>query len=193
VIEHTIRTVGTGRILRALAICAMVVAASAGSAMADSQYSYQGNLFTDFSVGYSCPPTCALSGSFTLANAIGPDNTVTFITPLTYSFIDGNQTFTPSNSSFMDIGFVTNSSGNIDEWIFEISSNSGNTYVESEAVPGGGDLSGNSSSLAFAANTNPGTWSVVTTPEPSEILLLCVGLIGLVCLRQWKLGQPDGN
>jgi hypothetical protein len=82
VIDYTHKSAVFGRILRALAVCVLAAGACAGSALADSQYTYTGKAFTSFGGGDSCPTTCSISGSFTLATAIGPDNIVFFIMQL---------------------------------------------------------------------------------------------------------------
>jgi hypothetical protein len=197
-IHHTDKAFALGRILRALALCALSAAACASSALADSKYTYTGNTFDSFGNGYSCPTTCSLSGSFTIATAIGPDNVVDFITPESWNFTDGTLNFNTSNSTFFDVGFATNSAGNIDEWIFEIDSNSGMTFLVSEFVgPGTAvDESGNGATGGFAISENQGTWNVSTAPEPSELSLLCVGLMGvisLIGLRQSTLGRSNSN
>jgi hypothetical protein len=196
VIDHTEKTLPLGRIVRAVSFCLIAAALCAGSALADSsQYTYTGNAFTTFSGGYSCPTTCSISGSFTYAT-IGPDNVVTGIIPESWSFTDGTQTFNTSNSSFLDEGFATNSAGIIDEWAFEVLSDSGPTFIASGFVgPGSAfDESINTGTGAIASNSNQGTWAVSRVPEPSELLLLGVGLmslISLIGLRQSTLGRSN--
>src|SRR5574337_838439 len=90
---------------------------------ADTTYTYEGNLFTTFNefvppigTGYSCPPECKITGSFTV---FGPlDNVNGAVTPESYSFTDGNTTWSSSNVfpfnttiSTFDVG--TNGSGQI--------------------------------------------------------------------------------
>jgi hypothetical protein len=195
VIDYTHKSAVFGSILRALTVCVLAAGACAGSALAHSQYTYTGKALTSFGGGDRCPTTCSISGSFTLATAIGWDNIVLFITPESWSFTDGTEKFNSSNSVFEDIGFETNSSGNIVDWVFAVYSDSLPIYIES-AYTGPGtafDLSTNDDTGAFASNTNPGTWAVSTVLEPSELLLLSVGLIGLISLCRMKIGRAASN
>lgn len=168
--------------LRALALCALFVVTFAGAAKADEVYTYTGAPFTTFS-GLSCPSVCSMSGSFTLASAIGPNQTVLNITPLSFSFTDGATTFNSSNSLFQDLGFATDSTGNISLWLFGTFGNGGLSLISANLGPGAaGDSSVNGNN--FATNTVAGTWTAVATPEPSTLLLLAAGLVGLFGLRK---------
>ena len=195
--SYTGKTFALSGILRALAVCVLLAGTYAGSALADSQYTYTGNPFT-FSVGTTCPATCFISGSFTLSTAIGPDSTVYSITPESWSFTDGNFTVSPSNSSlFVGNEFSTNGSGDIDQWNFHVLGLFGwITFTSISQGPYMGDYTADpyfSIPYYYAYNSNPGTWAVSTVPEPSELLLLCVGLIGLVSFGRMKLGRAGSN
>jgi hypothetical protein len=194
VISYTGKTFALAGILRALAVCVLLAGAYAGSALADSQYTYTGNPFTD-SVGDTCPTTCFISGSFTLSTAIGPDNTVYSITPESWSFTDGTFTINPSNSSlFVGNEFSTNGSGDIDQWNFHVIGFFGfTTFTSISQGPSMGDYTFAADPFSYAYNSNPGTWAVSTVPEPSELLLVCLGLIGLISMRQVKLGRAGSN
>lgn len=193
-ISDTGKTFALSGILRALAVCVLLAGVCAGSALADSQYTYTGNPFTD-SVGDTCPTTCFISGSFTLSTAIGPDNTVYSITPESWSFTDGTFTINPSNSSlFVSNEFSTNGSGDIDQWNFHVIGFFGfDTFTSIGQGPSMGDYTFAADPFSYAYNSNPGTWAVSTVPEPSELLLLCVGLIGLVSFGRMKLGRAGSN
>ena len=168
--------------LRALTLCALLVVAFAGAAKADEVYTYTGAPFTVFD-GLSCPSVCSISGSFTLPSAIGPSQTVLNITPLSFSFTDGATTFNSSNSVFQDVGFVTDAAGNISLWLFGTFGNSGLSLISANLGPGqAGDLGANNNH--FAATCAPGSWKAVATPEPSALLLLSAGLVGLLGLRK---------
>lgn len=187
----------------ALLLIALLLALAATS-RADETYTYSGNKFTSFSGTAACPSVCGISGSFTLASAL-PDDAAfpTSPTPLTYSFTDGSFTWTPSNSSLAVFEFGTNSSGGIDAWIISIFQT---TNVEDTLYTCGSSVCGSSfhytgydnsqlvqrSPLDILANAlvvnNAGTWvasaSAGTVPEPSGLLLLGMGIIGLSSIRR---------
>ncbi len=90
-------------------------------------YVFQSVAFTVFSNGASCPPTCQLTGSFTVSQPLPPNinlpvDTIfgpgTF-TPISFSFTNGIQTITDKNSGGGS-GFAVNTdaNGNIVQWNF---------------------------------------------------------------------------
>lgn len=196
--------------IRGLAISlllALVVLNFATPTRADETYSYTGNSFTSFSGSDSCPSVCGISGSFTLASAL-PDSSAfpTTPTPISYSFTDGNFTWTSSNSSIAVFEFGTDSTGDINAWIislYETSNIRDNLYSCGSSVCGSSfHYTGYDNSqlveispfsiLGNAIVTNePGTWiassSSPSLPEPSSLLFLCTGLLGVAGMRRRNL------
>src|ERR1700761_1681669 len=139
------------RFLRALAFGAIIVTVCAAGAMADQVYTYQGVPFDTFS-GDTCPSVCVLSGSFTLSSPIGDNNVVLGITPDSFSFTDGSTILNATNSIFEDLGFQTDSTGNIVAWLFAVSGNT--TTFESSNL---GDPMGDFSFDANGSSANNST------------------------------------
>jgi hypothetical protein len=181
-------------------LCMIVLAPSAS---ADTTYTYTGNPFTFFCALPSCiagtPEVTGfhISASFTVASPL-PDNlpSGTQITPLSMFITDGVFTLTelsvtPSPAD-PDILVGTGPTGQIDRWLFWEASQFGVGGQLSTCGPTFcGELSDFSNTIrGLSYNTNdPGTWTTSTTPEPSSLMLLGTGLVGLAMgLRRKRLG-----
>ena len=181
---------------------------SATPAFADATYTYTGNPFDSFSGNYSCGSECAVSGSFTVANplasnlpstVLGGENSilatgfpVSASQVESFSFTDGNTTFDQNNSYFPNSAILigTDSNGMINDWTVFLQFGPYTNYLYTTNTPGR-DISSNQvgyypyTNLGTALNNdNPGTWSVTDTPEPSSLLMLSSGLIGLGFIRR---------
>ena len=181
---------------------------SAVPAFADTTYTYTGNPFDSFSGNYSCGSECAVSGSFTVANplasnlpstVLGGENSilatgfpVSASQVESFSFTDGNTTFDQNNSYFPNSAILigTDSNGMINDWTVFLQFGPYTNYLYTTNTPGR-DISSNQvgyypyTTLGTAFNNdNPGTWSVTDTPEPSSLLMLSSGLIGLGFIRR---------
>lgn len=162
---------------------------------ADSVYTYNGNDFATY-YGSTCPKECNLSGDFTVASPLGDDFSGA-VTPDTFDFTDGQNTFTNANSN--DDGFYiqTDAEGNIDEWGIALYNyvsnqwyvscdNSASTACETYGVDAKTqDYEYNETYFAYNVN-DPGTWSTGSsgTPEPGTLSLFGIGLIGWAAFRR---------
>ena len=177
-------------------------------AFADTTYTYTGNPFDSFSGNYSCGSECAISGSFTVGNPLASNPSLAVLEgensilatgfPVSssqvesFSFTDGNTTFDQNNSYFPNSAILigTDSNGMINDWTVFLQFGPYTNYLYTTNTPGR-DISSNQvgyypyTTLGTAFNNDsPGTWSVTDTPEPSSLLMLSSGLIGLGFIRR---------
>jgi len=166
--------------------------------MADATYTYTGNDFTAVSSpggGYTMSDS--VTGSFTIASPLG-DNLVAGgsgdITPTSYSFTDGVQTFTnasPPNDG-VDFQFSTNASGVITKWFVfleggGVQDNTIATDTETGSVADHGDQ--DFDQFGGQNISDPGTWSssgASAAPEPGSLWMLGAGLAALAGAIRWK-------
>lgn len=177
----------------------------ASPSKADTIYTYTGNPFTDF-FNTACPPTCNMSGFFTLSSPLAPNTVVFNLIPDSFSFTDGSVTITDTNATvspfgsgqFSDFWVTTNSLGNIVVWNTQFFS--GPNFMFSGTNPPGCvgcgviDTSGafvNTVVGSAFVNDNPGTWSVTPVPEPGSVLFITTGLLGVGVL-EWRKRRIKG-
>jgi hypothetical protein len=184
---------GMARTVRTLLFCALVMIGLAQSAKADTIYTYTGNPFNKFSAPqFACPPICNISGSFTLANGLGPDfGSPPFgfdtITPLSYDFTDGVNSFTESNSTILFFSIGTDINGIPDAWniAFQESPSSPLLIIRTSFYPSFAEdatfIGQGAPSAAEIANS-PGSWTVKSVPEPPAFLMFETGLLGLAAM-----------
>lgn len=173
----------------ALCFC-LLMTLCAGSAKADTTYTYTGPQFTEFGEAV-CPPTCNVTASFTLATPLPPNADVAIDT---FSVSVGPLTFT--NLSNGPIGVSTNASGVIDGWGMDLFDTLGDGEIAEifsssnlvdQLLFGGPDGLGDGGFKFFLGadtfgTTDVGFWTASTStgvPEPASGALLIAGLVGL--------------
>jgi hypothetical protein len=191
------------RFVSALVVLVLLSVAVATSARADATYQYTGVPFTSWSGDDSCSSgvgQCQITGTVTFANVL-PDNLTviccsTNVTALSWSFTDGFYTLNQTNSQQF-FAFTTNSSGVITGWNFGLGTHSacGTPAFDCYVIEGidafgenGDDSKDYFVTPSEADSSVDGTWELISVtgsmPEPSVLLLLGSGLIGIATMRR---------
>jgi hypothetical protein len=131
-------------------------------------YVYTGLPFTTFVPGLACPPTCQMTGQFTVSSQpAGSQMGVPLKGVQSYSFSDGRLTLTQANSTMTLATISTTAAGQLTPpWVFTIQSSTPSGMVEFWIDSQAATLGGASDGSAIAAGANgsayntatPGTW-----------------------------------
>ena len=182
--------------VKSLMLLTVILALVPGAVLADSTtYSYISTPFNSFS-GTACPPTCNITGSFTVAMPFPPNQMQDpggsgAFTPLSFSFTEGTITWTNLNTVDSGFEFDTDSSGKITFYSFFADlANGSDVSAFFDGPTEDTQLFASNNSAGYSASfegvgASGGTWTsetIVTTPEPSSLVLLSVGLIMLLVL-----------
>jgi PEP-CTERM motif len=198
-------------LLVAIAACAVLLAMAASpSVRADGfTYTYTGLPFDSFSPGSTCPPHCGIAATLNLPvlasqgtveyNSIVVTDGLAILFDISISSdIGSSETSWNPNFGMFSFSFTSDpfpsiacSKGQMEEVIVGFT-NEADDFSEGECV----DSSGNVKRILWQDSVETGgTWSgpgipTSTVPEPSAMLLLPLGLIGLTFFGNRRHGAP---
>lgn len=167
-------------------------------------YTYTGNNYTDiFGSVSTYDTTMNIQGSLELNSLLASNLINSIVTPLSFNFTDGVNTFTDANSGTAFFSFTTDSLSNITSWAIDLDIPYPSPTVVGDLKPFLSSYSGFDSvqtltcvtvtdgvcalgtSFSWAQNMiTPGVWTVV--PVPAAVWLFGSGLIGLVGVARRK-------
>jgi len=156
-------------------------------AQTEVAYTYTGNNFTTI-IGSTYSTSDRVSGELTFSTPLGDSLTFQVVTPVSFSFTDGDQTFTQNSSLSTDlISVSTGSNGDITNWFIDVGT--GTEAVLTEDHGSVFDEGQQSTTDRGVLNNDAGTWIMSagapsSAPEPSAVVLLGLGLAGLAALKR---------
>jgi len=197
-------------LLLAIAACALLAMTAAPSVRADGfTYTYTGLPFNSFSPGSTCPPRCGIAATLTLPvlasqgtveyNSIVVTDGLAILFDISISSdIGSSETSWTPNFGMFSLTFTSDpfpsiacSAGQMEQVIMGFT-NEADDFSDGECV----DSSGNVERILWQDSVETGgTWSgpgipTSTVPEPSAMLLLPLGLIGLAFFGCRRHGAP---
>jgi hypothetical protein len=176
------------------------------AAFANVTYTYTGKPYTSFARGFTCPSGCGISATLVFASRLPPNlgtpdfggQRSVYVTPVAFSITDGQGTITEVTQFFSGFRFVTDSSGNIIEWLIYaagldaagfgrlIQSRSEGLYATVDIT----EIGANGGEADNGPGDIPGTWTMLGAP--TNLKAAQVGYDGTQIQLTWDY-TPDLN
>jgi hypothetical protein len=151
---------------------------------AATTYTYTGNDFTNVTSPFTTSDS--ISGTLTFATPLGPNLSNQAVTPTSFSFTDGEDTFTNLNATgTLFINFYTNSAGVPTHWYIVIDTANAEMFTNYNHNGNAGDEGAINFTTEAYNSQDPGSFSVSTTPLPAALPLFATGL-GAMGLLGWR-------
>jgi hypothetical protein len=163
------------------------------AARADVVYDYTGADFTSVTGPYTTSDS--VTGSFTVASPLEDNLNLLIITPVSFSFSDGQQTLTNANAA-SEFHISTDAAGDVTGWIISIELNhGGGAAILSTSGAGYGSQDEGESPTSSGFSYTAGSFTEVPAtpspvPEPQSWALMLTGLALLLALRFGTRSHP---
>jgi hypothetical protein len=181
-------------------------ATASNFALASMVYTYAGDFFTytqeQIAADFSYTPSMSITGSVELPTALADDAVNIKVTPISYSFFDGNQTLTQASTDISADFTFTTIAGEITDWTVTLNISTPSTTfgditertintlysgdIGSIAAVGLEFMGLPSSDTDFGSNDKHGDWTASAVPLPATVWLFGSGLVGLFGLAKRK-------